>query len=86
MGGHDNVNLQNDGNTTSIYTSWTTSKQIASQWATVHGSGGVVLEKEFYPNDMIFSPDFWEESEVLIIGIDSGAKVNTPGAVGLNKF
>jgi hypothetical protein len=74
-GGHEDPFLHNAGNTQSEFTSWTTDRGVAQDFA---GDNGVVLEKQFSPPEMIRSPDRFGESEVLIKGPVTGARVTPP--------
>ncbi|MFF5964736.1 DUF6531 domain-containing protein [Streptomyces collinus] len=84
-GGSASMRTHHDGNTDSIYTSWTTSKQTALQYARGAAEGrsdlpGVILQAKLplgqpvYPSFMI-SDDLWEGNENLVEGIVQGAKV-----------
>ncbi|MFF6881434.1 RHS repeat domain-containing protein [Streptomyces sp. NPDC012474] len=84
-GGSASMRTHHDGNTNSIYTSWTTSKQTALQYARGAAEGrsdlpGVILQAKLplgqpvYPSFMI-SDDLWEGNENLVEGIVQGAKV-----------
>jgi hypothetical protein len=72
----------------SPYTSWTTNKEVAKNFATRPNGSGVVLTKNFAKSKLVQSPDtkqiqlrhlpgkpFVKESEVLIKGKVKGAKV-----------
>jgi len=82
-GGHSDPALHNDGNTRSEFTSWTTDRSVAVDFATNGGSdpNGVVLR---IPNAdgpgliRVPSPNSYHESEVLIQGPVSGADVTSP--------
>jgi hypothetical protein len=73
-GGHSNPDKHNDGDTESIFTSWTTDESVATTHADKYrGEGGTVLSKEI-PNDrLVRSPDNHTESEVLVVGDVTGA-------------
>lgn len=84
-GGSASMKTHHDGNTNSIYTSWTTSKQTALQYARGAAEGrsdlpGAILQVKLplgqpvYPSFMI-SDDLWEGNENLVEGIVQGAKV-----------
>ncbi|GGS95685.1 hypothetical protein GCM10010270_79580 [Streptomyces violaceus] len=84
-GGTASMLTHHDGNTNSIYTSWTTSKQTALQYARGAAEGrrdlpGAILQVKLplgqpvYPSFMI-SDDLWEGNENLVEGIVQGAKV-----------
>jgi hypothetical protein len=79
INGHNDPAKHNDGNTNSIFTSWTLDKETASKWATVNGAGGVILEKQFSKGEYLPSPDAFNEKEFLVPGIVTGAKVRKPG-------
>ena len=55
----------NKGYTNSPFTSWTTDRGVAESFA---GKGGVVLEKQVPWNRTVWSPDYYNEDEVLIQG------------------
>jgi hypothetical protein len=71
-GGHDNPYLHNRGNTQSEFTSWTTNRAIAEQFAE---GDGVVLQMRVDKSKLILSPDRYGESEVFLQGEVRGAKV-----------
>ncbi|WP_234542265.1 RHS repeat-associated core domain-containing protein [Streptomyces shenzhenensis] len=84
-GGNASMEAHHDGNTDSIYTSWTTSKQTALSYARGAAEGrrdlpGVILQVKLplgqpvYPSIM-FSTDLWESNENLVEGLVRGAKV-----------
>ncbi|MEU9654245.1 FG-GAP-like repeat-containing protein [Streptomyces sp. NPDC048110] len=84
-GGSASMKTHHDGNTDSIYTSWTTSKQTALQYARGAAEGrsdlpGAILQVKLplgqpvYPSFMI-SDDLWEGNENLVEGMVQGAKV-----------
>ncbi|MEV8595029.1 RHS repeat-associated core domain-containing protein [Streptomyces sp. NPDC052012] len=84
-GGSASMRAHHDGNTDSPYTSWTTSKQTALQYARGAAEGrsdlpGVILQAKLplgqpvYPSFMI-SDELWEGNENLVEGIVQGAKV-----------
>jgi photosystem II stability/assembly factor-like uncharacterized protein len=77
--GHSDPNKHNEGNTLSVFTSWSLSRQIANQYATVNSAGGVVLVKQFYIYETVPSPDHYEEFEILVPGVVTGARVTLPG-------
>lgn len=74
-GGSADPLSHNLGDTRSEFTSWTTDRGVAKEFA---DEGGVILEKSFKPSEMIRSPDRFGESEVLIKGPVTGAKVTWP--------
>jgi hypothetical protein len=65
-----------EGNYNSPFTSWTKSEEIAKLYA---GEGGLVLKAEVGPPEQRFgfSPDEWNEQEVLVCGVVSSAEVLT---------
>ena len=74
-GGLASAAEHNLGSTLSPYTSWTTDLKVAQGFA---GEGGVVLRIPQVPrpgNPFVWSPDRFFESEVLIEGTVTGAKV-----------
>ncbi|MFD5629974.1 DUF6531 domain-containing protein [Streptomyces sp. NPDC127072] len=84
-GGSASMETHHDGNTDSIYTSWTTSKQTALSYARGAAEGqnnlpGVILQVKLplgqpvYPSIM-FSTELWESNENLVEGIVRSAKV-----------
>ncbi|MFG2311941.1 RHS repeat-associated core domain-containing protein [Streptomyces sp. NPDC048566] len=84
-GGSASMQTHHDGNTDSIYTSWSTSKQTALTYARGAAEGrsdlpGVILQvklplgQPIYPSIM-FSTELWESNESLVEGIVRGAKV-----------
>ncbi|MFJ1611056.1 DUF6531 domain-containing protein [Streptomyces sp. NPDC088253] len=84
-GGSASMETHHDGNTDSIYTSWSTSKQTALSYARGAAEGrkdlpGVILQvklplgQPIYPSIM-FSTELWESNENLVEGIVRGAKV-----------
>lgn len=76
-GGNKTANQHNMGQTDSIYTSWSTERWVAEDWAlTDNSEQAVVLEKEFEISELVYSPDFSFESEKLIIGEILDAKVS----------
>lgn len=74
-GGHAEPATHNDGDSFSIYTSWTTQKSVAELFAWKGGAGGVVMTKRFKISETIYSPDHYGEGEVLIIGVVRDAEV-----------
>ncbi|PKW10641.1 RHS repeat-associated core domain-containing protein [Streptomyces sp. 1222.5] len=84
-GGSASMETHHDGNTDSIYTSWTTSKQTALAYARGAAEGrsdlpGVILQVKLplgqpvYPSIM-FSTELWESNENLVEGLVNGARV-----------
>jgi len=67
----------NWGNTESNYTSWTTKESVAQKWAQVKGTEGVILEKQFIISETTPSLDKYNEAEILVKGIVTGATVHT---------
>lgn len=89
-GGHSDMQRHHDGDTRSIFTSWTTSRNTAISYARGAAEGrkdlsGVVMQarlplgQPIYPSIM-FSSDLWESSENLVEGVVRGARV-----VGINR-
>ncbi len=74
-GGNASPLEHNLGNTQSEFTSWTTDRNVAREFA---DEGGAVLERQFNPSEMIRSPDRYGESEILIRGPVTGARVTRP--------
>jgi len=72
---HIDVYSHNLENTDSKWTSWTTNRSVAVESAK---SDGVVLENVFQPSEMTWSPDAFDEDEILIEGPVTGATVTTP--------
>ena len=62
-----------DANTLSEYTSWTTDRRMARKYA--KGANGVILEVKVPKSRTVKSPDRFGESEVLVTGDVTGAKV-----------
>jgi len=76
-GGDKTASQHNRGETDSIYTSWSTERWVAEDWAlTDNPKQAVILEKEFKISELVYSPDFSFESEKLIIGEILYAKVS----------
>ncbi|MFJ8062948.1 DUF6531 domain-containing protein [Streptomyces sp. NPDC096142] len=84
-GGSAGMEAHHDGNTDSIYTSWTTSKQTALSYARGAAEGrsdlpGVILQVKLplgqpvYPSIM-FSTELWESNENLVEGLVRGARI-----------
>jgi RHS repeat-associated protein len=74
VGGHDSPKRHNDGDTDSIFTSWTTDIEVAEGEAS-YPHPGVVLTKKFPRSRLVASPDEYQESEVLVVGPVTGASV-----------
>lgn len=77
-GGHSSPTKHNENENYSIFTSWTLSDKIAKGWATERGLGGVLLTKKFKLSQLVPSPDRFDELEVLVPGVVTGAKVDYP--------
>ncbi len=75
MIGHNNPTAHNEGNTSSIFTSWTTNPAVAARFASIGGPGGVVHFKNFNIRQVVPSPDRYSEHEILVIGPVTGATV-----------
>jgi len=74
-GGHSDPGLHNSHDTKSIFTSWSTERWVAEDWALDNKTNhGIVLEKRFKRSSFVGSPDASGESEVLVPGIVVGAK------------
>jgi hypothetical protein len=71
-GGSSTPQQHNEGITTSEFTSWTTDIFTAKQFA---GEDGVVLMKDVPESQLVDSPDFFGEQEILVRGSVNGAKV-----------
>lgn len=74
-GGPATPKEHNEGNTNSIFTSWTANEGIAEKFASIHGYGGIVLTQKFPRSRLVTSPDRDRENEVLIGGPVTGASV-----------
>ncbi|MFN0140348.1 MAG: RHS repeat domain-containing protein [Pyrinomonadaceae bacterium] len=74
-GGPASPREHNEGDTDSIFTSWTVEEGIATGRAKSWGTGGVVLSKKFPRSRLVQSPDNFDEGEVLVIGPVSGSNV-----------
>ncbi|MGI4790738.1 MAG: hypothetical protein ACRYFS_18055 [Janthinobacterium lividum] len=77
IGGSASVDDHCFGDTESKYTSWTTRRSVAVEKAldTKLGGRGVVLTKDFSEAELISSPDFYDEAEVLVVGVVTDASV-----------
>ena len=81
VAGHADVLAHNAGDTwTSRLTSWSTDPEVAEGFA---GKGGVVLqttveEMEARGVNILESPDYFDESEVLLEGVIDGLQVTRP--------
>ncbi|MBI4597338.1 MAG: VCBS repeat-containing protein [Candidatus Omnitrophica bacterium] len=64
-GGPMDAIAHNEGYTNSPFTSWSANRNVAESFA---GKGGVVLEKQVPWNRTVWSPDAYNENEVLIQG------------------
>jgi RHS repeat-associated protein len=74
IGGHSNPVRHNDSDNESIFTSWTTDRNVAADHATQWGtSGGVILHQTVPRSSLTPSPDILRESEVLRTGPVTGA-------------
>ncbi|WP_051890284.1 hypothetical protein [Chryseobacterium vrystaatense] len=73
LGGHNDPDSHNWGDTESVFTSWTINRNTALKFANKNGSGGVLLQKAFSVHEIIPSPDKYNEQEILIRGIVNGA-------------
>ena len=76
-GGTATPDDHNDGDTNSIFTSWTTNWQVAKDKALDRdlGGWGVVLQKDFHLTEIVASPDAYFESEFLVRGLVTDAFV-----------
>jgi len=74
-GGHDIPSVHNGGDTNSVFTSWTPDKGVAKWFATKYSGKGVVLSKDVPSSKRVASPDFSNESEVLVVGTVSDVMV-----------
>jgi RHS repeat-associated protein len=74
-GGSSTPAQHNEGFTDSPYTSWTTDLDVARDFA---GEDGVVLRIRRTGQNLVQSPDAYNESEILIQGIFRGAEVFLP--------
>jgi RHS repeat-associated protein len=72
-GGHSNPTKHNENENYSIFTSWTLNESIAKGWATERGAGGVLLTKKFKLHQLVPSPDRFDELEILVPGVVTGA-------------
>ena len=81
VGGTATSEQHNFGDTKSQYTSWTTDLTVAREKAsdTSLGGHGLILQKDFSEQELVVSPDYFGESEVLIRGIIVGATVTKVG-------
>ena len=75
-GGHDSPELHNDGDTESIFTSWSPDVSVADHFATRFGKPGVKLKADIPKSQLVESPDAHEEAEVLVTGVVVGAEVS----------
>ena len=78
IGGHADAALHNAGNNQSVFTSWTTDRATAFDFAVGKYSGfdeagGVLLQQRVPRSSLIRSPDAFGEFEVLRSGPVSGA-------------
>ena len=65
----------NAGDTNSPYTSWTTDMDVARDYA---GEDGVILRIRRSSQNLVPSPDLYNEREVLVEGIVRGAEALLP--------
>ncbi|MDF5755100.1 RHS repeat-associated core domain-containing protein [Spongiactinospora sp. TRM90649] len=79
-GGHTDPARHNGGNTQSVFTSWTTDLDgVARDAADEFGPPGIVLRinrRSVAANRVFDSPDIYDESEVLIAGVQGGAEIS----------
>ncbi len=75
QGGSATPAQHNRGNNASVYTSWTYNPFMANYFATNQGNttGGLVLIKRVHVSEITPSPDFMNQSEVLLKGVVTGA-------------
>jgi hypothetical protein len=78
IGGHADATLHNAGNNQSVFTSWTTDRATAFDFAVgkysgFDDAGGVLLQQRVPRSSLIKSPDAFGEFEVLRSGPVSGA-------------
>jgi RHS repeat-associated protein len=78
IGGHADAALHNAGNNQSVFTSWTTDRATAFDFAAgkysgFDDAGGVILQQRVPSSSLIKSPDAFGEFEVLRSGPVSGA-------------
>ena len=80
IGGHSDPIEHNDGNTNSIFTSWTTEWGTARFFATKYGQGGVILTADIPASQIVASPNTYDEHEVLVVGpvLNANAKWTKP--------
>jgi len=76
-GGHSDPQRHNDGDTKSIFTSWTRDRTVAERRAQ---ESGIILEEEFpIPSNRFITYPYYDDSfceeEVLVIGTVTDAKV-----------
>jgi hypothetical protein len=76
-GGHSDPELHNLGDTESEFTSWADTESMAEVFARKHGPGGVVLHDRVPKTDLVESPDWTGEGEVLRRGPVTDAKPRT---------
>lgn len=74
-GGNANAKEHNEGNNSSIYTSWSIYREVADKFGGRKGAGGVLLMKDFPVTETVPSPDKFMQGEVLIPGVVTGAIV-----------
>lgn len=84
LDGHNDAELHTGNDIMSIWTSWTTDPSVAAHFATWGGkTSGVILKKEFKKSIVVYSAYDLSESEVLVPGIVTGAKVEHVGSTGV---
>lgn len=74
----------NEGESRSNYTSWTIYPSVADKFGGRKGRGGVVLTKTFKWSEITPSPDKFQQGELLIRGVVTGAIV-TPATPNPKK-
>ncbi|GLL08360.1 type IV secretion protein Rhs [Dactylosporangium matsuzakiense] len=81
-GDHEDSALHNGGTTDSVFTSWTTDEQIATDISEEGNGPGIVLrvKRADVAGQITASPDIYGESEVLLKGDVRGANVSVAGA------
>jgi RHS repeat-associated protein len=75
QGGPADAVMHNRGDTASPFTSWTTRLEVAERYAE---EDGVILYGRVPPSELHWSPDFFDEAEVLRRGPVTGAEVWYP--------
>jgi len=74
-GGTATAKQHNEGNNESIYTSWSIYRGVAEKFGGRKGPGGIVLVKSFHISETVPSIDKFQQGEVLIPGVVTGAAV-----------